>query len=95
MDPAVLDLVSAAGAFGASLALGFLKKHTGTLDGAIGKAIKPLQPAIVFGAGLALPWLGAKLGLSGPVDPAVFVTAPTATLIAVTARELRARVFAR
>lgn len=93
LDTSVLDLVSAAGVFVASIGLGFVKKHTTALDGTIGRAVKPLQPALVFGAGLALPWLGAKLGLTGPIDPAVFVTAPTATLLAVTARELRARAF--
>jgi hypothetical protein len=93
LDPALFDLVSAAGAVGASLALGFLKTHTAALDGAIGKAIKPLQPAIVLGVGLGLPWLTARLGIAGGVDAAVFVTAPTATILAVTARELRRRVF--
>lgn len=93
LEPALFDLVSAAGAVGASLALGFLKKHTATLDGAIGKAIKPLQPAIVLGVGLGLPWLTARLGIADGVDAGVFVTAPTATILAVTVRELRRRVF--
>jgi hypothetical protein len=93
LDPALLDLVSAAGVVATSLALGFLKKHTGALDGAIGHLVKPVQPALLLAVGIGLPWLTAQLGIAGPVDPAVFVTAPTATVLAVTFRELNRRLF--
>lgn len=94
MEMALTDLLSAAGVFAASFVLGQLKSRTAALDGRIGSFIKPLQPAIVVLAGVGLPTLTAALGIA-PVDPSVFVTAPTATIAAVTFREAAERLRRR
>ena len=87
MTPDQLDPFAALGAALGSLALGFLKKHTGALDGKIGRAIKPLQPLIVAGAGIGLPYLSNAIGLISEVDPMAFATAPLTTVALVSARE--------
>lgn len=94
MDAAVSELVAVLGVAVASSALGLVKHYTSALDGRVGGAIKPLQPALVALAGVALPYATAALGIA-PVDPAVFVTAPTATIAAVTMREAAARLARR
>ncbi|MGE0347390.1 MAG: hypothetical protein AB7N73_14940 [Gemmatimonadales bacterium] len=86
MDPQQLDPVSALGALGASALFGLVKKYTGLLDGRIGRAVKPLQPAIVTAAGIGLPFLTQLLGIA-PVDPAAFTTAPLTTVALVSTRE--------
>ncbi len=87
-----MELVNVAAAFAGSAALGFLKSKTTLLDTKIGKAIKPIQPLLVYGAAVALPVVANKLGLiSGLPDPQMFVDAPTATILAVSAREGLAR----
>lgn len=82
----ITDPVAALGVFGMSLALGVVKKYTGIADGAAGKFLKPVQPALTMAAGIGLPFLTQWLGIA-PVDPAAFTTAPAATVAAVTARE--------
>lgn len=84
------DLISVVGVFGGSALLGLMKKYTSLLDHRIGKAIKPLQPTLVAVAGIGLPYLTSALGISS-VDPSVFVTAPTATVAAVSLREVALR----
>lgn len=86
-----MDLISAVGVFAASLGVGRLKSWTTALDGRVGAAIKPVTPLVVAAAGIGLPYLTEALGLA-PVDPSVFVTAPTATVVAVTAHELAKRI---
>lgn len=88
------DLLAALGVFAASAVLGTVKKYTAALDGRIGSAVKPLQPLLVAAAGIALPYATAALGI-GSVDPSVFVTAPTATIAAVTLREAARRLRRR
>lgn len=89
--PQITDPIAALGAFGASLALGFVKRHTHALDGWLGRKLKPLQPALILAGGLGLPYLTAALGLA-TVDPATFATAPTATIATIVARETLRRV---
>lgn len=91
MDPAQLDPIAALGAFAGSLLFGALKKWTGALDGKIGAVVKPLQPALVMGAGFALPLLTSALGIAA-VDPMAFVTAPLTTVALVSTREAYLRV---
>lgn len=81
-----LDPISALGALIGSALLGVVKKHTSALDGRIGSAIKPLQPLLVYAAGLGLPLAANALGIA-PIDPAAFVTAPATTLALVSLRE--------
>ena len=94
MDPAMSDFMSAAGVFAASALLGLVKRHTSALDARVGRVVKPLQPVLITLAGLALPFATAALGIA-PVDASVFVTAPTATIAAVTLREAAGRLRAR
>lgn len=83
---ALVDFLSLLGAFGGSFVLGAAKKYTSVFDGTIGRAIKPVQPLLVAGAAMLLPRIGEALGIVSP-DAAQFVSAPTATIIAVSARE--------
>ena len=93
MDTALLDVLAAGSAFLASAALGFTKKFTGALDGKIGTTVKPLQPLIVTAVGIGLPVLASALHLTTATpDASTFVTAPTATILAVTLREVAARI---
>lgn len=85
MDP-IGELAATAGAVLGSLALGAAKKYTGVLDGRIGEAIKPAQPLLVLGAAVLLPWLGQQIGVVPP-DPQQFLSAPTATVLTIAARE--------
>lgn len=94
MEMALTDLLATAGVFVASAVLGALKGHTSALDGKLGRIVKPFQPALVALAGFGLPAVTAALGIA-PVDPSVFVTAPTATIAAVTLREAAARLRRR
>lgn len=94
MELALVDLLSAAGVFVASALFGTIKSRTSALDGKIGAFVKPVQPLLVAVAGIALPYASAALGI-GTVDPSVFVTAPTATILAVTMRETAARLRRR
>lgn len=91
LEGSVMDLIAVLGTFAASAVLGVTKKYTGVLDGALGKVVKPLQPAIVAVVGLGLPYLANALHLSGVPDASTFVAAPTATIIAVTLREIAAK----
>ena len=86
MESAVFNLGTWAATFAASFLLGATKKYTGLLDARIGAVVKPLQPLLLTVAGIGLPALASALGV-GTVDPEAFVSAPAATLIAVTARE--------
>lgn len=88
------DPFAALGAVLGSMALGMLKKHTHTLDGRIGGAIKPFQPLLVAAAGIGLPYLTQAIGIAS-VDPATFVTAPLTTLALVSARESYERLSGR
>lgn len=90
MDPQ-LDPLAALGALAGSLLFATVKKFTGALDGKIGDVVKPLQPALIMGAGFALPLVSQALGLAGPVDPLSFVTSPLTTVALVSTRELYTR----
>jgi hypothetical protein len=91
MEQAFGDLLAYGGAILGSLVLGFVKGPLGKADSAIVNLIKPVQPLIVGIAALGVPYLATALGLHGPVDPSVFVAAPTATVLTITAREVLAR----
>lgn len=82
----IMELLTAVGALVGSMALGATKKYTGFLDGKIGAVIKPVQPLLVLGASFLLPKAAVALGIA-PVDAAQFISAPTATLAVVSARE--------
>jgi len=76
--------------------LGVVKKYTTLFDTAIGDKIKTVQPAIVWGLSLALPWAWSQLGLAGAMPSAeIMAAAPTATVVAVLAAEISARVFGK
>lgn len=94
MEQAIMDLISIGGALLGSALLGVTKKYTTILDGKVGNAIKPVQPILVGLAGVGLPYLTGALGIA-PVDPSVFVTAPTATLAIVAMREANERLAGR
>ncbi|KKN88096.1 hypothetical protein LCGC14_0251680 [marine sediment metagenome] len=85
-----MDFLSILGVVGGSALLGGLKSLTGSLDGKIGRAVKPLQPALLTLAGIGLPAAAQALGIA-EVDPAMFVTAPTATVVMVSIREAMLR----
>lgn len=91
MESAFMDLISVLGVLAGSSLFGVVKKQTMALDGKIGKAVKPMQPALVMAAGVGLPYLTDALGIAA-VDPSVFITAPTATIAVVTVRETAARI---
>jgi hypothetical protein len=93
MDGAVVDLLALASAFGASFLLGAIKKVTGGADNAIVNFIKPVQPLVVGIAALGIPYLASAIGVASVPDAATFVTAPTATVLAVTLREVTRRLF--
>lgn len=86
MDPTQLDPIAGLGALAGSMLFGLVKKYTKLLDGRIGTAVKPLQPAIITAAGIGLPFLTSWLGIA-PVDPAAFTTAPLTTVALVSTRE--------
>ncbi len=86
-----MDFLSILGVAGGSLLFGGLKELTSLLDGKIGKIIKPLQPALITLAGIGLPIAAQALGIAD-IDPAIFVTAPTATIVMVSIREAMLRV---
>ena len=71
-----------------SIILGAVKRNTTLFDSKIGDFIKPVQPAIVFGLSIGLPLLGNAIGITDIPDATVFANAPTATLVAITAREI-------
>ena len=87
----ITDPVAALGAFGASAALGFVKTQTGALDNWLGRKIRPVQPLVVALGAFGLPLLANALGIA-TVDPELFASAPTATVAAITAREVLARI---
>lgn len=87
MDLSQLDPIAGLGALAGSALFGLVKKYTSVLDGKIGRAIKPLQPVVVMGAGIGLPFLTNWLGIA-PVDPAALATAPLATVALVSTREV-------
>lgn len=91
MEGTFMDFMAALGTLAGSGLLGTVKKYTGILDGKIGSAIKPVQPLLVAAAGIGLPYLTQALGI-GEVDPSVFITAPTATIAVVSAREATQRI---
>ena len=91
MDPSQLDPIAGLGALGASALFGLVKRYTKVFDGKIGRAIKPIQPALVMAAGIGLPFLTSWLGIA-PVDPAALATAPLATVVLVSTREVWLRV---
>jgi hypothetical protein len=93
MEGAFVDLLAAASAFGASFLLGTIKKAVGGADNAIVNFIKPVQPLVVGVAALGIPYLASAIGIAQVPDAATFVTAPTATVLAVTLREVTRRVF--
>lgn len=86
--------VAALGAVGASTALGFVKSKTRLLDTWIGRKLKPVQPLVIYGAAIGLPYLVGALGIA-PVDPEVFAAAPTATVATIAAREVLKRIRGR
>lgn len=75
-----------------SAMLGVVKKFTGILDTAVGKLIKPIQPLVVSVLGMALPFLGGKIGLITEIPTGeLFASAPAATVFAVAIREIYVR----
>lgn len=94
MEAAMADLISTVGVLGASAALELLKPRLARLDARVLNAVKPLQPMILALAGVALPMATAALGVE-PVDPSVFITAPSATVVAVSLREVALRLQRR
>jgi hypothetical protein len=86
-----VDLLAFGAAFVASALLGFVKGPLGKADNAIVNALKPVQPLVVGIAALGVPYLAGVLGLREVPDVATFVSAPTATVLAVTFREVLAR----
>ena len=86
MDPFV-----ALGTLIVSGGLEVFKKFTTSLDGKIGRFIKPVQPVLVLLGGFGFPYIAQALNLSEGVDPAVFFSAPTFTVGLVAARELYQR----
>jgi hypothetical protein len=91
LEGSIMDLLAFVSAFAASAVLGVTKKYTGVLDGAIGKVVKPLQPAVIAFVSLGLPYLASVLHLTAAPDASTFVAAPTATILAVTIREVLSR----
>jgi hypothetical protein len=87
-------LLTVATGLASSIVLAGAKKWTGVLDTKLGKVVKPLQPLLVLGLAVVLPKLGAATGIMPP-DATQLVDAPTATLTAVVAREVLARVFGK
>jgi hypothetical protein len=73
---------------GTSAALGVIKKYTALLDTALGKVIKPIQPVIVAGLGLVLPWLATQLGLAEVPAADIVASAPVATVATISFREI-------
>lgn len=90
MESGFFNLATFAATFAASAALGFTKKYTSALDGSFGKIVKPVQPLLVTAAGIGLPLLANAIGI-GQVDPNAFMAAPTATIVAVSLREVLKR----
>ncbi len=86
-----MDFLSMLGVIGMSTLFGVIKSYTSALDGKIGKFIKPMQPAILTLAGVALPFLTQALGIAD-VDPNVFVTAPATTVAMISMREASLRI---
>jgi hypothetical protein len=91
MENALMEIFAVVGALGMSASLGFLKKYTGILDAKFGALVKPVQPVVVTAAALALPYLADILHIT-PVDAGVFIAAPTATIAAITLREVGKRI---
>lgn len=91
MEQAFSDLLAYGGALLGSLVLGAVKGPLGKADSAIVKAIKPVQPLIVGVAALALPFAASALGIAAAPDAGTFVSAPTATVLTITLREVLAR----
>jgi hypothetical protein len=91
MEQSLSELLAFGGAFLGSALLGFIKGPLGKADSAIVGFIKPVQPLVVGVAALAVPYLANVLGLTAAPDAATFVAAPTATVLAVTFREVLAR----
>jgi hypothetical protein len=85
----LLSIIVAGVTLAVSYAWGLVKKFTTVADTGFGAAVKPIQPLLVMIAGFALPLAAAKIGLLGAIPTGeAFVTAPLATVVAVTIREL-------
>lgn len=92
MDPALIpDPTAVSGAILASALLGGVKRYTTLADTWVGRKIKPLQPILVTAGAVGLPYLTSALGI-GPVDADALVSAPAATILAITLREIARRV---
>lgn len=94
MEAQLTEAISTLGVLVASAVLGLVKRYTGALDAKLGRVVKPLQPVIVTVAGVVLPFVTDAIGLA-PVDPAGVVAAPAAAVVAITLRELGARLRPR
>jgi len=86
----VENLVTYASAFAAVAALGAAKKYTSLADTWLGKKLRPVQPWLVMAFSIAIPAL--IHGSAIPIDAGQLVAAPTATLLAVGAAEIFARI---
>ena len=91
MEGSFTGLLAFGSAFVASAVLGIIKGPLGKADSAIVGFIKPVQPLVVGVAALAIPYAAHALGLTASPDAATFVSAPVGTVLAVTFREVLAR----
>lgn len=83
----VNDLISFGAAFASSALLGIIKRNTTVFDRDIGNFIRPAQPFIVAGLTVALPFIGKAINVVDLPSADIWANAPTATLVAITARE--------
>lgn len=93
MEPTLIipDPTAVSGALLASALLGGIKRYTTIADTWAGRKLKPLQPLLITAGAVGLPYLSAALGI-GPIDADALVTAPAATVLAITLREIARRV---
>ena len=74
-------------------AIKFGLEKLGLVDAAIVKVIKPFTPLLVMALAAVLPLLGNALGIPEMPSSEILVTAPLATVIGVTTREIVRRFF--
>ncbi len=72
-----------------SLAVDVVKRYTNLIDNFAVAKTKFLQPGLVWGLSIALPWAWSQFGFTGEVPTAdIVASAPAATVVAIMIREV-------